>query len=249
MQAFLDVEEGVVPVDPSAVAGLTGGSTVTVQVPVPDAVATAVSQGEPVAVTGPDSGTEQAVIPPAALNAAQDRPAPAGSDLAAATAVVASAGEAPVAAHDPDAMATQDLDTVVRRTDENLSRAAAALEDLGAVLLHPDGTTSTFPRPFTKGLFTTPFLGGTITTMTDRGQLDLAFAIHAFAGLRRRHRPVGPERARGQHRDRGRPRRRREVEGGREQAQGPRGHRTPARALRARAANLTRLQAPRRTTL
>ena len=88
-------------------------------------------------------------------------------------------GGSAVAAHDPGAVATQDLDAVVRRTDENLARAAAALEDLGAVLLHPDGTTSTFPRPFTKDLFT-PFLGGTITTMTDRGQLDLAFAIHAF---------------------------------------------------------------------
>lgn len=88
-------------------------------------------------------------------------------------------GGSAVAAHDPAAMPTQDLDTVVRRTDENLTRAAAALEELRAVLLHPDGTTSAFPRPFTRDLFT-PFLGGTVTTMTDQGQLDLAFTIHAF---------------------------------------------------------------------
>lgn len=97
VQAYLDVDGTSVPVPASSVEGVGSQSVVTVEVPVPADVAAAVVQGEPVAVATPADGGDEAVIPVSELQAAQEEPAPADSDLAAATAVSASGGEAPVA--------------------------------------------------------------------------------------------------------------------------------------------------------
>lgn len=90
-------------------------------------------------------------------------------------------GGAAVASHagDGEQMPTADMDTLIANTRENLGRAAAALEELDAVLLHSDGSTSPFSRPITAAIFTS-FIGGTLTTQTKHGQLDLSFAAHAF---------------------------------------------------------------------
>lgn len=96
-QAYLDVDGAGVLVLPSAVEGLDSGSSVTVEVPVPAVVAAAVVRGEPVAIA-PETGADEATVPPRELDAARSEPAPAGSDLAAATAVAAAEAQVPVSA-------------------------------------------------------------------------------------------------------------------------------------------------------
>ncbi|WP_298990717.1 Ig-like domain repeat protein [uncultured Pseudokineococcus sp.] len=96
----------VVPVDADAVERVRPGSCVTLEVPVPEPVVDAVEAGRRVPVPDDDAPSplsrtgapvvERTTIRPAALAASVAQPAPATSDLAAATAVaLATAGEEP----------------------------------------------------------------------------------------------------------------------------------------------------------